>query len=293
MNSKTYAVPVKSITRKPISYRKWVSLPSNSVLLTFALLVVLFIIIASIFPSLIATHSPTEMSMYILQAPSSQYVLGTDQYGRDIFSLLIYGSKQSILIGLGSVLIGGVIGSLLGLVAGYSGGWLDSLIMRLVDVMMTIPGILFAILIAATLGPSLTNMIIAVGLATFPGYARMMRSQVLTIKSARFIDAARTIGTSHSSIIVRHLLPNCLPPLIVMATIGIGTAVLISTSLSFLGLGVIREIPDWGYLLQLGRGYISVAWWISLFPGLFICLLVISVNLLGDELRSRLEPKRS
>ena len=258
--------------------------------LAVSLLILLFILLTALFPEWLATHPPAEMSMEILQQPGAAHLLGTDQFGRDIYSLLVYGSRQSLLIGVGSVLIGGLIGTLIGLIAGYLGGWTDSLLMRAVDVMMTIPGILFAILIAASLGPSLPNMMLAIGLSTFPGYARLVRGQVLSIRSSLFIDAARTIGAGHAAIIRRHIIPNCLPQLTVMATIGVGTAVLISTALSFLGLGVVREIPDWGYLLSLGRSYISIAWWISLFPGLWITLLVVAINWLGDELRNRLEP---
>ncbi|PWW02785.1 peptide/nickel transport system permease protein [Paenibacillus cellulosilyticus] len=291
MSVKSIATPVQPLRIKRRAERRFRSVKSRHVLLALSVSVLLFILFSAVAPGWMASHSPTEMSESILASPSAGHLLGTDQYGRDIYSLLVYGSRQSLLIGVGSVLIGGLLGSVLGLTAGYRGGWLDSLIMRFVDMMMTIPGILFAILISATLGPSLKNMILAVGLSTFPGYARMMRSQVLSIKSAPFIDAASTIGASHFMILRRHIVPNCLPPLIVMATIGTGTAVLISTGLSFLGLGVIREIPDWGYLLSLGRSYISVAWWISLFPGIFISFLVISINLLGDELRNLLEPR--
>jgi len=292
MSVKSISTPIQPIRQKSAAVRRGKGIQSSRILLASSMLVLLFIVATTVAPAWFVTHSPTEMSASILQPPSAEHWLGTDQYGRDIYSLLVYGSRQSLLIGAGSVLIGGLIGSLLGLAAGYRGGWLDSLLMRFVDTIMTVPGILFAILISATFGPSLKNMIIAVGLSTFPGYARMIRSQVLTVKSAPFIDAARTIGVGHLTMLRRHIIPNCLPPLIVMATIGTGTAILISTGLSFLGLGVIREIPDWGYLLSLGRSYLSVAWWISLFPGIFISILVIAINLLGDELRNMLEPRK-
>lgn len=295
MSVKSIATPVQTVHEKKTKRAiwKWKRLKSRHVFSAISVLVLLFILFTAAAPAWFVTHLPTEMSASILQRPGAEFWLGTDQYGRDIYSLLVYGSRQSLLIGVGSVLIGGLLGSLLGLLAGYRSGWLDSLFMRSVDVMMTIPGILFAILISATLGPSLQNMILAVGLTTFPGYARMVRSQVLAVKSSPYIDAAKTIGSGHFTILRRHIIPNCLPPLIIMATIGIGTAVLISTALSFLGLGVVQEIPDWGYLLSLGRSYISVAWWISLFPGLFISIMVISINLLGDELRSLLDPRRN
>lgn len=291
MTVKSISTPIQPVREKRAAAWRW-KLKSRHVLLVLSALVLLFIVLTAAIPAWLVTHSPTNMSADILKPPSASHWLGTDQYGRDIFSLLVYGSRQSLLIGVGSVVIGGLIGSILGLIAGYRGGWLDSLFMRFVDMVMTIPGILFAILISATLGPSLHNMILTIGISTFPGYARMIRSQVLSIKSAPFIDAAKAIGAGHFTILRRHIIPNSLPPLIVMATIGTGTAILISTGLSFLGLGVIREIPDWGYLLALGRSYLSVAWWISLFPGVFISVLVIAINLLGDELRSMLEPRK-
>lgn len=254
--------------------------------------VILFVILCSVLPGWFVAYSPTLMdSTAILQAPGSAHIFGTDQYGRDIYSLLVYGSKSSLSLGIGSVLIGGILGSTIGVLAGYWGRFADSLLMRIIEIMMTIPGVLFAIVLSASLGPSLTNTMIAVGLSAMPGYARVMRSQVIAIKNLSFVEAARAAGHSHTSLFFRHLLPNCLPPLIVMATIGVGSAILIGTALSFLGLGVVSELPDWGYLLSLGRDYLSVAWWISFFPGAAISLLVIAINLLGDELRNRMDPR--
>lgn len=294
---------VNTVTERPVVQENRRAANSSPGKLRFALrnglfllslLILIFIMLCAVFPGWIATHSPTLMNTSaILQAPGWPHLLGTDQFGRDIFSLLVYGSRQSLWIGIGSVIIGGLAGSFIGLLAGYWGRITDSLLMRCMEIIMTIPGILFAIVISSALGPSLVNTITAVGLSTLPGYARVMRSQVMKIRSLPFIDAARATGTSHAGIIVRHLIPNCLPPLIVMATIGVGSAILIGTALSFLGLGVISEIPDWGYLLSQGRDYLAVAWWIGFFPGAAISLLVIAINLLGDELRNRMDPKKT
>ncbi|OCT13983.1 D-ala-D-ala transporter subunit [Paenibacillus pectinilyticus] len=254
-------------------------------------LLVGFLVVCALVPQWIATFSPTDMTDATLQMPGWAHIFGTDQFGRDIFSLLVYGSRQSLLTGVGSVLIGGLIGAILGLIAGYVGGIIDSILMRAIDIVMAIPGILLAISVSVALGSSYFTIIVAVSVASVPGYARVIRGQVIAIKSRAFIEAARAVGTSHLDMMFKHILPNCLSPLLVMGTLGIGSAILVGSSLSFLGLGEIREIPDWGTLLSQGRGMLTVAWWIAVFPGLSITFLVVSVNLIGDELRNRLDPK--
>lgn len=257
-------------------------------------LIILIIVLFALFPSWIAPYSPTEMSAdKLLQPPSLAHLFGTDYFGRDVFSVVVHGSRDSLFIGVASVVIGGLLGSSLGALAGYRGGVADKLIMRFVEVLMTIPGILLALAIAASLGPSLFNIILAVSLASIPRYARVLRAQIMSIKERPYITAASSIGTSEVSIFFRHILPNAWSPLLVMATIGLGTSILVGAGLSFLGLGVIKEIPDWGTLLSQGRGYVTVAWWMSTFPGLVITLLVVSVNLLGDRLRDQLDPQQS
>ncbi|BBI31130.1 ABC transporter permease [Cohnella abietis] len=253
-----------------------------------------FMAVCAIFPSAIAPYAPTAMNANdVLSSPGSKYWLGTDYFGRDIFSLIVYGSQQSLAIGLVSVIIGGGIGTLIGVIAGYTGRVTDMVLMRFIDVIMTIPGILLALAISAALGASLFNMIIAVSAATIPGYARIMRGQVMSVKGRPFIEAAKAAGATPLAILWKHVLPNSLSPLLVMAAIGIGNAVLVGSSLSFLGLGVHGEVPDWGGLLSLGRGYLTVAWWIATFPGFALTLLVVSMNILGDELRNKLDPKKS
>jgi peptide/nickel transport system permease protein len=265
----------------------------SKLLFGISIFVLSFLILCAIIPQWIAPYSPTDMlTDQLLQAPSLSHWLGTDQFGRDVWSLVIYGSRQSLLIGVVSVLIGGVIGTFIGLIAGYWGGFVDSLFMRFNDILMTIPGILLAIAISVALGPSFFNVILAISIATIPGKARVVRSQVISVRNRPFIDAARSIGTSHFEIMVRHILPNCFSPLLVMMTLGVGSSILVGTGLSFLGLGVITEIPDWGYMLSQGRSYMTVAWWIATFPGLAITLLVVVVNLLGDDFRDRLDPKK-
>jgi peptide/nickel transport system permease protein len=258
----------------------------------FSTLAAAFIICCVFFPQLIAPYAPTEMnSQLIMKAPSTSHIFGTDQFGRDVFSLIVFGARHSFVTGIVAVILGGLTGALIGLIAGYVGGFIDTILMRFIDVVMTIPNILLAIAISSALGASLVNIILAISVATVPGFARVIRSQVISTKNRPFVDASRLLGTSHFTILVRHILPNCVSPLLVMATVNVGTSILIGAGLSFLGLGVIQEIPDWGYLLSQGRSYITVAWWIVIFPGLAITTLVISVNLFGDELRNHLDPK--
>ncbi|PFO01442.1 D-ala-D-ala transporter subunit [Bacillus sp. AFS076308] len=254
--------------------------------------IVLFIIACAIFPKWIAPFSPTYMNTeFILSKPSADHWFGTDYFGRDVFSLVIYGSQDSLIIGVTSVLIGGIIGGSIGAFAGYIGGFVDVILMRVIDILMTIPGILLALAIAAALGPSLFNIVLAVAASAIPGYARVMRGQMMSIKKRKFVDASRSIGTPSWRIFLWHILPNSWSPLLVLGTIGLGTSILIGSGLSFLGLGTIKEIPDWGALLSQGRGYLTVAWWISTFPGLAITLFVLSINIIGDKLRDSFDPK--
>ncbi|MEK8127077.1 ABC transporter permease [Paenibacillus filicis] len=259
-----------------------------------SILFLVFIVACALFPGWIAPYSPTVMMpAQILQPPSAAHLFGTDFLGRDVFSVVVHGSRDSLFIGAASVIAGGIIGGTIGVLAGYVEGFFDVVVMRLVEIIMTIPGILLALAIAAALKPSLFNIVLAVAVSAVPGYARVLRGQILSIKRRSFITAARSIGTSRLQIFVRHVLPNSWSPLLVMATIGMGTSILVGSSLSFLGLGIIKEIPDWGSLLSQGRGYLTVAWWMSTFPGIIITMLVLSVNLLGDHLRDYLDPKNS
>ncbi|MFC0215921.1 ABC transporter permease [Paenibacillus chartarius] len=272
-----------------------ISHPNVSRLLLYvAAFVILFFIVCAIAPSLFARYSPTDMQAdRIMQPPGGLHWLGTDYFGRDIFSVIVYGARESLFIGFASVLIGGLAGGAIGAVSGYFGGRVDSMLMRINDIVMTIPGVLLALAVAAALGPGLWNIVLAVALSTIPNYARIMRGQIISLKGRSFIMASRSLGAKELSIFIRHVLPNSLSPLLVMAAIGVGTSILTGSGLSFLGLGVIKEIPDWGALLSQGRGYLTVAWWICTFPGLAITLFVLSVNIIGDELRDALDPRKS
>lgn len=262
--------------------------------LYIAVVIVLFIIVCAVFPKWIAPYSPTYMNTELtLSAPSAAHWFGTDYFGRDVFSLVVYGSRDSLIIGVTSVLIGGLIGGTIGALAGYIGGFVDVVFMRVIEILLTIPGILLALAIAAALGPSLFNIVLAVAASAIPGYARVMRGQMMSIKKRQYVDASRSIGTPSWKIFLWHILPNSWSPLLVMGTIGLGTSILIGSGLSFLGLGIIKEIPDWGALLSQGRGYLIVGWWISTFPGLAITFFVLSINMIGDTLRDSFDPKTS
>lgn len=259
----------------------------------FAVLVVGVLVICAIVPQWIAPYSPTKMySDQIMQAPSAAHWLGTDYFGRDMFSVVVHGSRTSILIGFTAVLAGGIIGSLIGSLAGYIGGMIDTIFMRSMEILQTIPNMLLALALAAALGANFFNIVLAVSLASVPSYARVMRGQIVSIKNRPYILASKAIGTSHIMIFFKHILPNSFPPLLVMATNGLGVAILIGAGLSFLGLGVVTEIPDWGTLLSQGRSYLAAAWWIATFPGLAITMLVLSVNIIGDTLRDYYDPKK-
>ncbi len=265
---------------------------TEDVLVVASLSMLAFVAVCAVFPGAIAPHLPTDMQTdAILKPPGLGRWFGTDQFGRDVFSLVVYGARQSVLIGVFAVLISCSLGVSVGLVAGYAGGWLDTALMRVIDTWMAIPNILLAIALSTVLGPSLHNTILAISVTTIPRYARVSRGQALAVRSRPFIEASRASGASHFSILRRHVLPHCSAQILVLATLGVGTSILIGSGLSFLGLGVNDERPDWGFLLTQGRSYLTVAWWTVTYPGLAITSLVVSVNLLGDALRRHFDPR--
>ncbi len=256
------------------------------------LLVIALMLLCAIVPGWIAPFDPTDMDGdAVLQAPSLAHLLGTDNFGRDVLTLLIYGARESLLLGACAVVLGGAAGGLIGLAAGTGGRAVDMVLMRLMDIWMSVPDILLAIVIAASLGASTSNTILAVAVVTIPRYARVMRAQVIATKSRSFVEESRQVGSSPISVAVRHILPHTLSPMLVMITLGVANAILIGASLSFIGLGVVDDRPDWGFLLSQGRSYLGVAWWFATLPGLAITALVVSINMLGDALRNRLDPR--
>ena len=251
----------------------------------------LLILLAFIAP-LVATHDP-ELTDYraVLASPSAEMLLGGDQIGRDVFSRLIYGTRISLLVGILSVLFGVTIGLAVGLVSGYFGGAVDLGVQRLMDAVMAFPALIMALSIMAVMGASIMNVIIALAVIFVPGAARTIRSQALSIKETDYVLAARAIGVSDVRIMVRHMAPNLAATYIVLATISLGWAIVVEASLSFLGVGVPPNVPTWGGMLTGATKYVETAWWVAVFPGLAIALVVFAWNLLGDALRDVLDPK--
>jgi peptide/nickel transport system permease protein len=256
------------------------------------LVIVLFFVLLAVLAPFVAPHDPVAASWSaIRKAPSAQYLFGTDEIGRDVLSRVIWGARASLMAGVISVCISMALGVPIGLLAAYVGGWTDGLISRFTDSMLAVPFLILAIALAAFLGPSLSNAMIAIGVSATPIFIRLTRAQVLAVKVEDFVEAARAVGNPHWRIALRHILPNVLPPLIVQATLAIAAAIIAEASLSFLGLGQQPPAPSWGSMLNTAKNYVDNAPWMAIWPGLSIFLLVLSFNLLGDGLRDALDPK--
>jgi len=245
----------------------------------------------AIFADQVAPYDPIKTVGSSRQPPSLEFWFGTDRLGRDVLSRVIFGARISLVLGLISVVMGSVAGSVLGLVSGFYRGWVDTLIMRTVDAMLAFPGILLALVIIAALGPSIENVMIAVGVSTVPRYARLVRGTVLSLREQPYIDAARILGVHDVKIMFRHVLPNTLAPLLVLSTLQVGNAISVGAGLSFLGMGAQPPTAEWGLMAAVGRTVLGKAWWISTFPGFAILSVVMACNLLGDGLRGILDPR--
>lgn len=256
------------------------------------LAIVLVFVLLAVFAPVLAPQDPLQTSWSaVRKAPSAQYWFGTDEIGRDVLSRVIWGARASLSAGLVSVCIAMALGVPIGLLAGYMGGWVDGAISRFTDAMLAVPFLILAIALAAFLGPSLTNAMIAIGVSATPIFIRLTRGQVLSVKVEDFVEAARAVGNPHWRIALRHILPNVLPPLIVQATLAIAAAIIAEASLSFLGLGQQPPAPSWGSMLNTAKNYVDNAPWMAVWPGVSIFLLVLSFNLLGDGLRDALDPR--
>lgn len=253
--------------------------------------IVLAWVVLAIAASTFSPHDPLEIISRSRQRPAPGHVLGTDLLGRDVLSRIIYGSRISLGIGLISVAIGLTAGTLLGLPSGYYGGRVDGTIMRVIDSMLAFPGLLLALVIIAAVGPGLPNVMIAVGFSSVPLYARLVRGSCLTIRETEYVQAAKTLGSSDVRVMVRHILPNLIGPIIVLSTLQVGTAILVGSALSYLGMGAQPPTPEWGLMTAEGRSYLASAWWLSTFPGLAIFSAVVGINLVGDGLRAALDPR--
>jgi peptide/nickel transport system permease protein len=256
-----------------------------------AVAAVALVVVAALGAPWLAPYSPTEMDADLLAPPGARHLLGTDDLGRDVLSRVIHGASVSVLVGVISMGTAAGVGVPLGLLSGYRGGLVDTVIMRLLDGVMAFPAILLAIAIMAVLGPSLPNAMLAIGVIYIPPFARIVRASVLSLREREFVDAARGLGAGSLRIVGRHVLPNCVSPVIVQLSLGMGYAILVEAALSFLGLGVQPPQASWGSMLAEGRGFLDRAPWFATFPGLAIFVTVLGLNFVGDRLREALDPR--
>lgn len=258
------------------------------------LIILTLLALSAIFADFIADYDTKVIAQDVvnrLQKPSAQHWFGTDEFGRDIFARIIHGGRVSLVVGLISISVSLVIGGCLGAFAGYYGGKVDNIIMRVMDIFLAIPSILLAITIVAALGTNLVNVMLAIGISYIPNFARIVRASVMSVKDQEFVESSRAIGASNATIIFREVIPNCMAPIIVQATLSVAGAILSTASLSFIGLGVQPPSPEWGAMLSGGRNFLRDAVHLTLFPGLAIVITILALNLLGDGLRDALDPR--
>ncbi|TQR18322.1 ABC transporter permease [Psychrobacillus soli] len=286
------AEPVKVVApKKSLWIDAWKRLKKQRSAM-IGLTIVLFFILLGVFAQFLTSHPYDGFNTdKILISPNSEHWFGTDDQGRDIFSRILYGARISLWIGFFSVIGSIIVGCYLGLIAGFYGKWVDTIISRMFDIMLAFPSILLAIAIVAVLGPSLFNALIAIAIINVPTYGRLIRSRVLSVKEEEYIMSSKSIGMSNSRILFQHILPNCMTPIIVQGTLGIATAILEAAALGFLGLGAQPGEPEWGKMLSDSRQFLTVAPWTLLFPGFAIMLTVVGFNMFGDGLRDALDPK--
>ncbi|MBF8284189.1 MAG: putative ABC transporter permease protein [Anaerolineales bacterium] len=286
-NVKTKLLPVP-----PVSPPRATPALLRSPLTVAGLVLIVVFSLSALLASVLAPANPLDQKLsQRLKPPSPAHWLGTDQLGRDVLSRLLFGARISLTVGLVVVGTAGTFGTLVGLVAGYTGGLVDEALMRVTDVFLAFPALILAMAIAGALGPSLNNAMIAIAVVTWPVYARLVRGQVLSLREREFVEAARSLGASTARILWRHILPNTLAPILVQASFDMGGAILSAAGLSFIGFGAQPPTPEWGVMISDGRKYVSTQSWLSLFPGLAILLTVAAFNLIGDGLRDSLDPR--
>lgn len=281
-------------SRKPTIKKKKREIPEWLTKATFisGVIIVLIALILSLFPQYIATHDPIEVDgTALLQEPSSEHYFGTDNYGRDVFSRVVWATRIDLQIGIFATIVPLIFGSLIGLVAGYYGGLIDNILMRVIDTLMAFPFVILIIVIITILGQGIRNVYIAIWLVGWMTYARLVRGEILSLKNAEFIQAAKVAGFKDSRILLRHALPNVVSSAVVFAASDVVLCMLLGASMSFLGLGVQPPTPEWGAILNEGRGYIMNAWWITFFPGLFLAVTGVGFSLIGDGLTDFLRTK--
>ena len=284
---------VETQKKRSMALEIWRRLRKNKMAM-LGLVILVMLALTAIFADVIADYDTKVIAQDIknrLQGPSMEHWCGTDEFGRDIFARLVHGSRVSLVVGLISVSISLLMGGALGAIAGYYGGRVDNVIMRIMDIFLAVPSILLAMTIVAALGTSLINVMLAIGVSGIPGYARIVRASVMSIKDQEFVEASRAIGAKSPTTIFREILPNCLAPIIVQATLSVAGAILSTASLSFIGLGVQPPSPEWGAMLSTGRRYIRTEPYLTVIPGLAIMVVVYALNVVGDGLRDCLDPR--
>jgi peptide/nickel transport system permease protein len=286
MTSTTASAPVRYVGKPRRSIMRWVPV-----------ILIAFFVLAAVFAPVLAPYDPNSQNLLGRMRPpgtvsrSFHYLLGSDELGRDLLTRLIYGARVSLFVAIASVILSGVVGVLLGMLAGYLRGWVELIVMRLVDVFLSIPAILLAIITVAVLGTGLVNVIVVLALTRWPRYARIAYGQTLSVANMPYVRLAAFMGASTPRVLLRHILPNIIGAVTVVATLEFGLMVLFEAGLSFLGLGVQPPTASWGAMLSSGRNYLATAWWIATFPGLCLFLLILAVNLIGDDLRDRFDPR--
>jgi peptide/nickel transport system permease protein len=279
---------MKSLTPRQLIFRRFRK-ESTAV---FGLAIVIVLLLIALFAAFLSPYDPIEQDIPAsLQPPSREHYFGTDKLGRDVYSRVLYGARLSMVSGVAVVVSAAFLGTTIGLAAGYAGGWWDEVVMRVTDIFFAFPALILAMAIAGALGPSLQNALIAVAVVTWPVYARLVRGQVLVLRSREFIQAAHSIGAGSALILRRHLLPNTLSPILVQSSFDLGAVILSVAGLSFIGFGAQPPTPEWGVMISEGRNYIISHWWVSFFPAMAILASVAAFNLVGDGLRDVLDPR--
>ena len=278
--------------------KRWINLLLKSKTGTIGLVIVSTVVFMAIFAEQLAPYDPAAINPgAMLQPPvwssggNWAHILGTDNLGRDMLSRLIFGSRISLLVGVSAVIVAGIIGLIIGLTAGYFGGLVDNVLMRVVDTFLAIPSILFILVVLGVFGPGLITLVLVLGAINWVLYARLIRGEVLSVKELQYVRAAKTIGTSHTKIMLKHLLPNVFSSFIVVSTLSVATTIIVESSLSFLGLGIQPPSITWGLMLSTGRNYLATSWWLATFPGVAITITVLGIIFLGDWLRDVLDPR--
>lgn len=292
--NKDSAIDIRKKYKKRSQFKEiWLRLRKNKAAV-FGLILFILILGVTVFADVICDYEESALLqdfVHRLEPPSSEHIFGRDEYGRDIFARIIHGSRLSLQVGVIAVSVSLIIGGTLGAVAGYFGGLAENIIMRIMDILLAVPSLLLAITIMSALGNSSFNLMLAIGLSSVPTYARIVRSAVLSVKDQEFIEAARALGAKNSTIILSEVLPNCMAPIIVQVTLNVATAILSTSTLSFIGLGIEAPVPEWGNMLSGGRPFLRDAPHLCIFPGLAIVVTILSLNLFGDGLRDALDPK--